>query len=173
MQQAYGYWQTLREQQSFQEILTKQEYAWLCAMVSCIPRINAMIQSLPMTLCHGDCNTWNVLRDTNGNFIWADWQEVGFGYGPEDLSFFLQQASIAGGMIPYEDALATYQEYLQAETNEDIPLVAIRRAVDAAALWTDVLYWPAYLAQASAQQLTDLLHRIHDLADRLAITPSL
>lgn len=172
MQVAFDDWQSLRQQPAFRDILTEQECRWLHSLISSMLVVDKIIQSLPMTLCHGNCEPSNVLRDSNGNFIWADWQEVGPGRGPEDLSFFLQQSSIAGGMPPYEDTLAAYHECLEVGTGQSIPLATIYRVVNAVALWADVLYWPAYLGQASRHQLLDLLHRIHFLANRIGIAPS-
>lgn len=171
MRAAFDYWQALRLQPAFRDILTEQEYQRLHGLVSSMPTVDKIIQLLPMTLCHGNCEPSNVLRDSDGNFIWADWQEVGPGRGPEDISFFLQQSSIAEGAPPYEEALVAYHECLEVGTGHTIPLSTIYRVVDAVALWVDVLYWPAYLGQASSHQLVNLLHRIHSLADQIGIAP--
>jgi len=171
VQQAGGYWRALREQPRFLAILTEQDYRRINALVSRMAAVAAVLESLPLTLCHGDCNTGNLLRDADGNWLWADWQEVGLGRGPEDLTFLFQRASFDGGIVPYAEAIAAYQERLEAATGERIPVATVQRVLDAAELWTRLLHWPPHLTQASEEQLAAMLRRINCLAERLLLAP--
>lgn len=165
MQQADGYWRALREQPRFLAILTEQEYRRISILLSRMVAVAALLESLPVTLCHGDCNTGNFLRDSSGAWLRADWQEVGRGRGPEDLAFLFQRASFDGGIAPHTEAITAYHQRLEAETGERIPVATIQRVLDAAELWTRLLHWPAHLAQASPEQLATMLQRINHLAE--------
>jgi len=167
VQHAYGYWQNLKNEQRFESLLTIQYYRLIHRLLKRIKDIESVMQSLPLTLCHGDCHIDNLLEDSCGNFIWADWQEVGLGGGPEDLSFFLQRARASGGKPPYVKMIEAYQNSLEAALDEKIPLAFIQRVMDGFELRTRLLHWPAYLLQASEEKVADTLYRIEKLAGKL------
>jgi Ser/Thr protein kinase RdoA (MazF antagonist) len=169
VEQAWSLWGRLSEQQRFQAILTLRELEWICHLLSHTAAVDHVAQLLPLTLCHGDCNAGNLLVDTRGEWIWADWQEVGIGRGPEDLAHFCQRASHDGGMVPWDEAVAMYHRTLEADTGERISVDAIRRVMDAAELRTRMLHWPAYLSDASPRQLEDMICRMHDLASAVGV----
>jgi hypothetical protein len=168
---ASGHWDRLRTQPSFSEVLPERECRWILGMLSRIDELDRMVRRLPPTLCHGDCNSGNLLRDANGRWIWADWQEVGLGRGPEDLSIFLQLAAFDGTTIPREEVIVAYHQRLEEERDERIPLTLVRRVMDAAELRTRLLHWPAYLMQASPRQITEMVGRIHQVAEELGVQP--
>ncbi len=167
IQHALDAWRNLRNQRRLRNIFQAGSYESLCHKLECISTIDAVIRSLPTTLCHGDCHLGNLLRDGQGKLIWADWQEVGLGHGPEDLSFFFQRAFHASRIIPVERVIAVYQEHLEAQTGDRISQSAIERVVDGSELRTSLLQWPFYLQQASVEQISSLLNRIEVLASRL------
>lgn len=105
IQQASASWQTLAAQPGYQRVLTLDVIGWIETMVRAVDGPDPALQSLPLTLCHGDCHHGNLLINAAGEWVWADWQEVGIGRGPEDLSFFLQRARMAGGRVPEEVAI--------------------------------------------------------------------
>lgn len=169
VQQAHSHWQRLHEQPRFTRVLTVRETARIHRLVDCMEAANTVTQALPLTLCHGDCTTMNVLHDSAGELIWADWQEVRLARGPEDVAFLLERASVAGARVSYDTVLKAYHERLEAEINETISLESVRRVVQAAELRSRVLYWPAYLGQAAESQLAAMLERLYVLAKRLEI----
>jgi Phosphotransferase enzyme family len=166
---AHQYWWVLRERPQLEGILTVQQDRWIHRVVAGMGAVEAIIASLPLTLCHGDCNPSNVLVAPDGGLIWADWQEVRAARGPEDLSFLLQQATILGGRVPYDAVLATYQETLAMATEYNIPLALVRRVVAAAELRSRALHWPAYLGEAAPHDVAAMLYRIRDLVACLGI----
>ncbi len=159
----------LRAQSRFAEVLTDADHAWIRRLLAQIQAVNNIIQSLPLTLCHGDCIPGNVLRDADGQFVWTDWQEVQLGCGPADISFFLQRASSDGPTVPHDAAIATYHASLQEHLNQPLDLASIHRAVDASELWTRTLYWPAYLVDASESALADMIGQMQALTEKLAL----
>jgi aminoglycoside phosphotransferase (APT) family kinase protein len=166
---AYGYWQELREIDRFRDILTPQRKQRIVRLLERIDEVDRALQSLPPTLCHGDFHARNLLRDGEDGFIWADWQEVGIGRGPEDLSFFIQRASFDGGAVPRDELTGAYHASLAAATGQEIPLSSILRVMDGSELRTRLLHWPAYLKQASRESLAEIVDRIDQLAGRLEI----
>lgn len=156
-------WQALRDQPRLQSAFTASAYELVCHRVMEIAAVDAMIRSWPVALCHGDCHRDNFLRDDQGNLVWADWQEVGVGAGPEDLSFFWQRAAAAGEALPVEQMLLIYHGRLQAQTGVAISLSAVQRVARASELRTTLLHWPFYLQQASAARIARLLQRIEQL----------
>lgn len=168
--QAHEAWRALWARPDVPSLLTPTREQWIHGLVDGLGALDALSASLPLTLCHGDCNPGNVLRDSDGDLVWADWQEVRLACGPADLSFLLQQASICGGTVPYTAALARYQEMLAGATGRDIPLTLLQRVVGATELRSRALHWPAYLAEAAPEAVVAMLRRIGELAAGLGIT---
>jgi hypothetical protein len=121
-----------------------------------VPEIGATLEPFPRTLCHGDCHIGNLLRDGEGNLVWADWQEVGISRGPEDLSFPLQRAFPTGETCFAEAAITQYRARLEAETGEPVSLDDVRRAMDGYELRARLLEWPTYLDGDAAADRTAL-----------------
>ena len=92
IQQAAEAWLALTDNVRFGRLLGPPRQQRLRDLLSRIPEFGALLLSLPLTLCHGDCHIGNLLRDSHGHLVWADWQEVRLGRGPEDLSFLQQRA---------------------------------------------------------------------------------
>jgi Ser/Thr protein kinase RdoA (MazF antagonist) len=165
--QAAAIWRVLLEEPVRQKLLPSSEPAWIEAMLARVEHLEAVIEALPPTLCHGDCHYGNLLQDGSGRWIWADWQEVGIGWGAEDLSFFLQRARFAGGSVPQQAVMATYHQALEEATERRIPFGEVPRAVDASELRMALLLWPPFLSQLSPQRLAAFVERLHGLADGL------
>jgi Ser/Thr protein kinase RdoA (MazF antagonist) len=167
---AHGYWQALRDEERFRSVLTPQRWRAIQALLRRIEAIDAAFEALPVTLCHGDCHTGNLLQDSDGSLVWADWQEVGIGRGPEDLSFLLQRASAEGGAFCESSLVEAYRESLGTAPGEDLPTTTILAVLHASELRTRLLYWPAYLKDASEPTLERMVERMMDLAGGLNIT---
>ena len=169
---AQAAWQALGEQERLRGVLTAPVRQSLGHWVARISAVDAILAAYPLTLCHGDCHIGNLLRDAQGNRVWADWQEVGVGRGPEDLSFLLQRASHDGSDVPWEQTVAAYQQHLQAAVGEPVPLAAIQRTMDASELRTELVQWPFYLQGAMIDQVSRMIHRIRSLVSRLGLEPA-
>ena len=113
-----------------------------------------------MTLCHGDCHLDNLLRDQEGHLIWADWQEVGIGYGPSDLSFFLQRAEANGAAIAHDLVVTAYCTALEAAGVAGVSEHAITSAMKESERRTRLLYWPDYMNNATSEAMAHHLARI-------------
>lgn len=166
---ALGAWQRLCSQARFATTLTEAFFRWLSQLLERIEAIDGIVHSLPPTLCHGDCHTANLLRAPSGELIWADWQEVGIGRGPEDLSFFFQRATADGAAIDTDAVTATYHAALQAGVGAPVDLDAIHRVTATSELRTRLLYWPAYLTPASTEQVAGVVDRLRLLARQLQL----
>ena len=73
-----------------------------------------------LTLCHGNDHLDNLLRDQDGTLIWADQQEVGIGYGPNDLTFLIQHAETNGANIAHDSVITTYCTALETAGVENV-----------------------------------------------------
>ena len=164
--QAHAAWQGLFEQPRFAEIFTAHARVMIARLLPQVQALSERMTAFPRTLCHGDCHLGNLLHDQQGDLVWADWQEVGVGHGPEDLAFFLQRAQAAGGSVPYASAVVAYQEQLE-RISRPVTLEAIGCVVAVSELCTRLVHWPGYLSQASQQQVADHLERIDLLAQDL------
>ncbi|MFL5731596.1 MAG: aminoglycoside phosphotransferase family protein [Chloroflexia bacterium] len=129
--------------------------------------LRAILRSFPLTLCHGDCHAGNVLVDGDGGMVWADWQDVGLGRGPVDLSFFMERSYFAGAAVPHASVIRAYREALEAATGQPFPEPEVRHAMVAAELLSWLLAWPPFLPWASAEQLSRVLQRVAHLAEQL------
>jgi len=169
LQHATESWHALAGLPNYQTVLTSAEIAWIEAMVSHMDYTDSVLQAFPMTLCHGDCHHGNLLMDGDGEWRWADWQEVGIGRGPEDLSFFLQRARMAGGAVPEDAVVRAYHQCLEAAAGQSIRLTTVKQVVDASELRTLLLLWPPFLSRVPVQQLREIVRRLHLLTDRLGL----
>jgi Ser/Thr protein kinase RdoA (MazF antagonist) len=167
MQQVTQQWQALRNDPRFQLLIPPSRYQRVVSLLSLMGGVKSLLTSFPLTVCHGDCHIDNLLRDGQGQLVWADWQEVRVGPGPMDLSFFCQRAFQAGGMVPLEAMISTYHQQLEAETREQLPFALLTEMLDALELRAWLLDWPAYLIHVSPQWLGELFNRIDLLACRL------
>lgn len=164
---AFGDWDTLQQKPKFSGVMTGEAIQMIKDLLERTVEIRQIIDAFPVTLCHGDCNTTNVLRDAQNHFIWIDWQEVGLGRGPQDLSFLLQRASAEGGSVPVQAVLSAYQASLVACLGFPISVNEIQQLMDAADLLGSILYWPFYLTESSEEKVRNILISIHRLSSCL------
>lgn len=161
---AHCAWLTLQQQPSFAELFPTSRQRLLNDLLQRIAHAPANAASLPLTMCHGDCHMDNLLRDAGNGIVWADWQEVGVGYGVDDLSFFAQRASSAGATVPLEEMLATYHDELAVRTGQSVDEHKLRARVAEHELFTRLVHWPHYLTHAEPAKLEAQLERIEQLA---------
>lgn len=125
--------------------------------------------SLPLTLCHGDAHPENLLVRDDGAWVWSDWQEVGIGYGPDDVSFFYQRAAAAGGMVDLEHMLRTYHQELERQTGTRIDFEAIRRRALEYEVTTRLFQWPMHLEHAPESVIRAHVARVRELLVELNV----
>jgi Ser/Thr protein kinase RdoA (MazF antagonist) len=166
VREAATYWRALAAESRFAGVFSDQDERWIGEMLSQVGELDAVIQCLPATLCHGDCHADNLLRDQDHRWVWADWQEVGVGCGPEDLSFFFQRARAASGNVPEDAAIKAYHERLAAECGHPVSLAAVRQVIAASELQTELLQWPPFLFHFSPDALAAMLRRMRTLAEK-------
>lgn len=136
-----------------------------------IPALEAQMATLPPTLCHGDCHTGNLLRDSDGEWIWADWQEVRFGPGVDDLSFLWERAFAASEASPPYDAMV--QAYVAGLAVASLSPEEVARNLAWAELKSWLVEWPGYLGFLPATSFQRVLQRIATLIDRSEIVGDL
>jgi aminoglycoside phosphotransferase (APT) family kinase protein len=160
-------WRELLCQERLRDLLPAGSLQAIYDALGRAPEMDAALGPFPMTLCHGDCHLGNLLRDPQGRLVWADWQEVGLGRGPEDLSFLLQRAYPAGDAPLAPAVTATYQAALEAATGQRVPLDAVRRVMDIFELRIRLLEWPFYLGQAPVEWVSGMVRRVKQLAQSI------
>src|SRR5688500_7766594 len=131
-----------------------------------VSTLRASRQAIPRTLCHGDCHIGNLLYDADDRLVWADWQEVGIGRGPDDLSFLLQRAMADGAAVPEASLLAAYRDELTTATGTKLSLETLQRVMDTFELRTRRLEWPPYLSMADDNVIAAHLARLDQLLAR-------
>jgi Ser/Thr protein kinase RdoA (MazF antagonist) len=136
-----------------------------------VPALDQSMTSLPTTLCHGDFHADNLLQGPDGEWIWADWQEVQLGPGVNDLAFFWQRAFVANETLPpYETMVQVYGVGLETVDGA----VVSREQLDRALAWAEfrcwLVDWPFYLGALSTTRMERVLRRIETLIDQLEIT---
>ncbi|MEP6988138.1 MAG: phosphotransferase [Chloroflexota bacterium] len=160
-------WQALFNQPRLGHVLNEKIIDFIHRLLARPEAIRRFRQLLPLTLCHGDCTTYNVLRDREGQFIWTDWQEVRLSYGPEDLAFFIHRASADGADVARDEMINQYCLSLQQYTGQMIQLPVMQRVMDASDLWVCVVHWPFYIKDASEAFISELIEKIHGLVSKL------
>ena len=167
--QAQQAWLTLAEQSRLGDLLKAPILEHVLGSITRVAELELQMADIPLTLCHGDFHTANLLWAADGQFIWADWQEVGLGYGPEDLSFFIQRASHEGAHIDTDLLVFAYHHELATILGTDISLSTIEKVVATSELRTQLLFWPHYVHQAAPHQVAAIISRIHSLTAKLFV----
>lgn len=167
-QRASGLWQRLSTEPGFEAILDDERVAWILRMLERLDEMGTDATPFPNTLCHGDFHSDNILIGHGGGLVLSDWQEVGVGRGPEDLSFFIQRATFSGGKVPVDAMFDAYRRSVMTNTGQDIPLRELYRVADLAELRTRLIDWPEFLIEAPAHQLSDMIERIDVLESALS-----
>lgn len=170
IKQAETQWQALQEDVHVSRLIPGHRFQRVIHFFPLLFSLENRLLAFPLTLCHGDCHSDNVLRNRHGDLIWADWQEIGMGIGPADLSFFFQRAFHAGGTVPYEAMINTYQKQIEAHMRQRLPTSRLGEVLDIIEVSSWIVQWPDYLKQASSQKLLQVLDRIDWLIDRLRLT---
>lgn len=153
-------WRALARQPQFGEVLTAATLRDIDAALVKIRTRPEFGPAAATTLCNGDCHLDNLLRDRDGRLVWADWQEVRLGHGPNDLSFLLQRAEAGGADVARDFVIAAYCAALGAAGVKGVNESAITSAVNASERRTRLLYWPDYLGGVSAEVMARHLTRI-------------
>jgi Ser/Thr protein kinase RdoA (MazF antagonist) len=167
--EAAAWWRSLLQRPRSRTEVSPHELSWIDQSLSRLDELEPVYTSLSTTLRHGDCHHANLLLDDDGETVWADWQEVGIGLGPEDLSFLFQRARAEGSFVPEDAVIEAYYQSLQAAVGSTIDLQVLRRVVDASEFRSLLLLWPPFLAGASAQQLSGAVCRLHYLEGKLGL----
>jgi hypothetical protein len=144
-------WRALWRQQRLADIFDAGTVSAIEAGVDQVDGFRARVRhlGLPLTVCHGDAHHENVLMGADGRWLWADWQEVGVGCGPDDLSFFFQRAAAAGGSPDLPDMLRAYQDELERRCGTRAAKETLEAAVWTCEAVQRLVEWPQYLARAS------------------------
>lgn len=153
-------WLALAQRPQFHTILTQSTLQAIDTALKDVTTTPASGPHTAMTLCHGDCHLDNLLRDQEGHLIWADWQEVGIGYGPSDLSFFLQRVEANGAAIAHDLVVTAYCTALEAAGVAGVGEHAITSAMKESERRTRLLYWPDYMNNATSEAMAHHLARI-------------
>ena len=135
---------------------------WTAGELALLDRIGDLGVDLPACLIHGDLHAGNLLRDAEGALVWADWQEVGIGQGPEDLALLWQRAEFDGADPPRTAMLATYAAARGIPCDD-----VLVRATTAAELRLLLLDWPPFLATAGPDRRAIMVRRLRALAESI------
>lgn len=120
-----------------------------------VPEVTATMATAPRTIIHGDCHVENFLLAADGGLIWADWQEVALGAGPEDLALLWQRAEFDGARPPRSEMMTAYGEARGTISDE-----TLERVVLAAELRLLLVDWPHHLADGSHRQRRTVVERV-------------
>jgi aminoglycoside phosphotransferase len=167
VERARQWWRALAVQPATGHLVTPHALSQVMYLLAEISQLDTALEALPLTLCHGDCHTGNLLCDGEGHWIWADWQEVGPARGPEDISFLLQRSAGLPARVE-EEIIGAYRDQLAA-AGVAIDRDTVRRVMDASELGTWLLHWPVYLLSMPApeKKLGRMLKRMRDMERRL------
>jgi hypothetical protein len=148
---ALSSWRALWTQRRFATVFDPPAMRAIETGIDAVHHLRAIVRGLglPPTLCHGDAHHENVLMDADGTWLWTDWQEVGVGCGPDDLSFFYQRATAAGGSPDLPGMLQAYRAELGRRCEASIELEQLKTAVAVREVVQRLIEWPGYLARAS------------------------
>jgi Ser/Thr protein kinase RdoA (MazF antagonist) len=158
-------WRALSERDDLRPML--QPYLRkLERLVMSVPALERRFVTLPATLCHGDCHTGNLLRNPDGEWVWADWQDVRLGPGVDDLSFLWQRAFAAADRPPPDDVMVqAYDAGLESVLGTRVPRAELGRNLAWAELRSWLVDWPAYLGALPTIRIERVIQRIVALID--------
>ena len=164
IREATGQWKLLSERRDLDNIFTPADEGWIPELLHGASRMAATADPMEMTLCHGDFHAGNLLRDSEGHWLFADWQEVCIGGGLQDLSFLCERALVCGAEIPRHDILMTYHDELEKRVDRIPDPVDLHHAWDCTELLSYLLVWPPYLLQATPVEVETVVWRMRELS---------
>jgi aminoglycoside phosphotransferase (APT) family kinase protein len=156
-------WKLLSEREDLDSVFSPAARGWIPGLLHAAPVIAVPLDSVNLTLCHGDFHAGNLLRDSEGHWLFADWQEVRFGSGLQDLSFLCERALTTGAEIPRHDILMTYHDELQKRVDAAPGAAQLHLAWDRTELLSYLLVWPSFLRQAAAREVETVVWRMREL----------
>ena len=160
VQHASKTWHELAQRPQFREILTDSTLREIELALQTLETTPEYGPEAALTLCHGDCHLDNLLRDQQGDLIWADWQELRIGYGPSDLTFLLQRAEADGANVALDIVIAAYCKALEAADVQGVSEKTIKSAMHESERRTRLLHWPEYMTDATPEAMTRHLKHI-------------
>jgi Ser/Thr protein kinase RdoA (MazF antagonist) len=162
-------WHALGERDDLREVLAPYGRR-LERLVTAVPALEPRMTTVPATLCHGDFHAGNLLRGPDGEWIWADWQEVRLGPGVDDLAFFWQRAFVASATPPpHESMVQAYAAGLATSRGGLVPPARLDQALAWAELRLWLVDWPGYLGALSVTRMERVLRRIETLIDQMEV----
>lgn len=148
------------------EVVSRELLEGIEQMIARVGEVDACVDSGPLTLCHGDFHTGNLLRDRDGAWVWVDWQDIRIGPGVDDLAF-LWQRSFAESEEMCESSYAamkeSYWEGLTAVGDPGMARVEFHQALAWSELRGWLIAWPPYLGYLSQAQQEGVVARIDTL----------
>jgi hypothetical protein len=163
IREATAQWKLLSEREDLDRVFTPSDRGWIPELLHSAAGISARLDSLGKTVCHGDFHAENLLQDSEGHWLFADWQEVCVGTGLQDLSFLCERALASGADIPRHEILMTYCEELEKRVDVPPEVAFFHRAWDATELLSYLLVWPPYLRQATPPEVELIVWRMREL----------
>ena len=132
-----------------------------------LPERDLRYADLPATLCHGDFHPGNLLRSATGEWIWLDWQDVRFGLGVDDLTFFWQRAFAAMDTSPpYGKMVQAYLDGLQTGNDSLIDPGHLEQELAWSEVRSWLVDWPPFLGFLPPHRVKRIMERISSLLDR-------
>jgi len=134
-----------------------------------VAELDAAIPAGPATLCHGDFHAGNLLRDADGRWVWADWQDSRIGPGVDDLAFLWERAfsAVEARLPPFDAMVEAYWAGLAEAGGPGMDRVAFGRALAWSELRGWLIAWPPYLGYLSRAQQERVVARIAWRLDRV------
>jgi aminoglycoside phosphotransferase (APT) family kinase protein len=129
-----------------------------------LPELTRLLAETRPIIIHGDCHVGNFLLSAEGELVWADWQEVALGAGPEDLALLWQRAEFDGARPPRPEMMRAYSDARETVMDE-----AFERLVLAAELRLLFLEWPHFLPYGDERQRKTMVERLLDAQRRWGI----
>ena len=164
-------WRQLSERDDLDRVFVPSDSGWIPGLLHRASALAEPLDRIARTLCHGDFHAGNLLLDSEGHWLFADWQEVSVGIGLQDLSFMCEQALVTGAEIPRHEILMAYHAELERRVDRLQDAATLHRAWDTTELLSYLLIWPDFLQTAPRPDIELVLWRMRELT-RIVTSPS-
>ncbi|MDQ6695685.1 MAG: aminoglycoside phosphotransferase family protein [Chloroflexota bacterium] len=133
-------------------------HAWLMLLDNPTPLFN-MLSGMPQTLIHGDYWPGNISMRADGPAVY-DWQLVGVGPAPYDLSCFHSSSRWWFGRLPLSltEMRNHYLERLNEQLGKKVDRYCFDMGMDAARAWRFAVLWPTVILEHHTNFQANLHH---------------
>ena len=155
---------------SWMEVISRHggrfDEAVLTAIQARLDQAAALLNTGPLSPCHGDFHPDNLVTDGKRLYL-LDWENLHMGKGAGEISFFISRGRDFGIAMDEGALFAHYARRLSVYTGKAVSVEQLMKEHSASSLLTAFLYWAEYLKDAPYERVEGIFCQMAQAARAL------